>query len=181
MTTPYADAGRRSTSLGNDSDPDNDPLTVTAATLADPASGTLAQDAGDGVWTFTPAPGFSGDAVINYTITDQDGATDSAIHTVTVAERAAGAGRSDAGRAGHAGDRSGRPGQPAGAGHRRRAADAAAAADYFTDPNTGDVLTITPDMTGVPAWLTYDPLTQTFSGTPPVDKWRRYRHPGHRR
>ena len=45
--------------LGNDSDPDNDPLTVTAATLADPATGTLAQDPATGAWTFTPAAGFS--------------------------------------------------------------------------------------------------------------------------
>ena len=118
--------------------------------------------------------------MINYTIADQDGATDTAIHTVTVAERAAGAGRSDAGR----------PGTPA-----IDPADPAnllvpvtdgvpltlAAGDYFTDPNTGDTLTITPDMTGVPAWLTYDPLTQTFSGTPPVDNAGADRDPRPRR
>ena len=42
------------------------------------------------------------------------------------------------------------------------------ASDYFTDPN-GDPLTITPDMSGAPAWLVYDPVTNTFTGTPPVD------------
>ena len=38
-------------------------------------------------WTFTPASGFSGTATITYTIADQDGATDTATHTVVVGER----------------------------------------------------------------------------------------------
>ena len=36
-------------------------------------------------WTFTPADGFTGTAVINYTLTDQDGATASSTHDVVVA------------------------------------------------------------------------------------------------
>ena len=38
----------------------------------------------------------------------------------------------------------------------------------FSDPN-GDPLSFTVDMTGAPAWLTFDPLTNTFTGTPPID------------
>ncbi len=70
---------------GNDSDPDSDPLTVTSATLANPADGTLSQDPTTLVWTFTPALGFTGTAVINYSIEDQDGATSSSTHDVVVA------------------------------------------------------------------------------------------------
>ncbi len=71
--------------LANDTDPDGDPLTVTAATLADPTQGTLSQDPVTLEWTFTPSATFvTGSAVINYTIEDQDGGTDTAIHTVTI-------------------------------------------------------------------------------------------------
>ncbi len=152
---------------GNDTDADGDPLTVTAATLTDPASGTLSEDPVTGVWTFTPAVGYSGDAVISYTITDQDGATDMATHTVTVANALPAL----------TDPAPGVPGtpeiDPSDPSNLLVAATdgvplSLAAGSYFTDPN-GDPLTITPDMTGVPAWLSYDPLTQTFSGTPPVD------------
>ena len=39
---------------------------------------------------------------------------------------------------------------------------------YFIDPD-GDTLTITPNPAAIPSWLTWNPLTQTFTGTPPVD------------
>ncbi|WP_198356968.1 Ig-like domain-containing protein, partial [Hydrogenophaga crassostreae] len=74
------------TLLTNDTDPDGDPLTVTAASLVDPTQGTLTQ-LPDGSWQFTSAPGVSGPVLVNYTITDQDGATDSAVHTVNVANQ----------------------------------------------------------------------------------------------
>ncbi|WP_299692465.1 Ig-like domain-containing protein [uncultured Tateyamaria sp.] len=70
--------------LANDTDVDGDDLTVTEATLADPSTGTL-DDNGDGTVTFTPAPNFNGPVVINYTISDGNGGTDSAIHTINVA------------------------------------------------------------------------------------------------
>ena len=38
----------------------------------------------------------------------------------------------------------------------------------YSDPN-GDALTYTVDMTGAPAWLSYNPVTGQFTGTPPVD------------
>ena len=66
--------------LVNDSDPDLDPLTVTAASSTD-GEVTFTPE---GVVTFTPNEDFNGDAVINYTITDGNGGFDDAIVTVTV-------------------------------------------------------------------------------------------------
>ena len=60
------------------------PATLTAATLATAGAGTVGFLA-NGDITFTPAAGFAGAAVINYTITDQDGDTSSSTLTVTVA------------------------------------------------------------------------------------------------
>ncbi len=66
--------------LGNDSDGDDDPLTVTAATSP---NGTVAINP-DGTITFTPNPNFNGVAVITYTISDGQGGTATATATVTV-------------------------------------------------------------------------------------------------
>ena len=60
------------------------PATLTAATLATAGAGTVGFLANGNI-TFTPAAGFAGAAVINYTITDQDGDTSSSTLTVTVA------------------------------------------------------------------------------------------------
>ncbi|MEP1943224.1 MAG: cadherin-like domain-containing protein, partial [Sulfitobacter sp.] len=68
--------------LANDSDPDSDPLTVTAATSDD---GTVEIN-DDGTITFTPNDGFTGDAEINYTITDGNGGFDDAVTKVSVGE-----------------------------------------------------------------------------------------------
>ncbi|MEQ6247885.1 cadherin-like domain-containing protein [Sulfitobacter sp. HNIBRBA3233] len=68
--------------LANDSDPDGDPLTITDATSAD---GAVTIN-GDGTIDFTPAAGFNGDAVINYTITDGNGGFDDAVVSVSVGE-----------------------------------------------------------------------------------------------
>ena len=73
--------------LNNDSDVDGDPLTVTSATV-DASQGTV-QVNPDGTITFTPAPGFSGDAVITYTISDGHGGFSTATLTVTVAAKSA--------------------------------------------------------------------------------------------
>jgi large repetitive protein len=67
--------------MGNDSNPDRDTLTVTSATVS-AAQGTVAFDGTN--WVFTPATGFTGNAQINYTITDVDGATASSTHNVIV-------------------------------------------------------------------------------------------------
>ena len=66
--------------LSNDTDPNGDGLTVTTATTAD---GTVAVNP-DGTLTFTPAPGFTGIALINYTITDGKGGIDTAVVRVNV-------------------------------------------------------------------------------------------------
>ncbi|MWN95974.1 Ig-like domain-containing protein, partial [Escherichia coli] len=59
-------------------------LTVTAVTPASHGTVTVAPD---GTFDYTPAPGFSGDDIVVYTVTDRDGGTDTATVTVTVAPR----------------------------------------------------------------------------------------------
>ncbi|WP_299149975.1 tandem-95 repeat protein [uncultured Tateyamaria sp.] len=67
--------------VGNDTDPDGDPLTITGASV--PADqGTV--DVVDNKLLFTPAENFNGDATISYTITDGNGGTDTAEVGVTV-------------------------------------------------------------------------------------------------
>ena len=79
--------------LANDTDPDNDPLTITSinnVTLTPGTAQTIPVPNGtvdvavDGTITVTPDTGFAGDIDVPYSIEDQDGATDSAIHTVEV-------------------------------------------------------------------------------------------------
>ena len=69
--------------LDNDSDADNDTLTVSNA-VVDAALGTVVVNA-DGTLTFTAAPGVTGPVSITYTITDPSGAAASATVTVNVA------------------------------------------------------------------------------------------------
>jgi len=66
--------------LANDSDPDGDPLTVTAFTKG--AHGTVTFS--DNVATYTPSTGFGGTDSFTYTISDGHGATASATVTVRV-------------------------------------------------------------------------------------------------
>jgi Big-like domain-containing protein len=70
--------------LANDSDPDGDPLTVTA--VADPAHGGAVSNT-DGTVTYTPDPGFVGSDSFEYTISDGAGGTDSATVFVTVEDQ----------------------------------------------------------------------------------------------
>ena len=53
--------------LGNDSDPDNDPIDINGFTQ--PANGTVVQNQ-DGTFTYTPDQDFSGNDTFTYTITD---------------------------------------------------------------------------------------------------------------
>ncbi|MBS0440719.1 MAG: tandem-95 repeat protein, partial [Proteobacteria bacterium] len=69
--------------LANDSDVDGDALTVTSATLAVPAQGTVSINA-DGGLNFVPANNFSGAVLINYTIADGHGGSATASVTVNV-------------------------------------------------------------------------------------------------
>jgi len=67
--------------LGNDSDPDGNPLAVAAVSA--PSSGTATIVNNQVV--FTPAAGFTGDATFTYTLADGRGGTATADVTVTVA------------------------------------------------------------------------------------------------
>ncbi|MFC1980298.1 S8 family serine peptidase [Chloroflexota bacterium] len=67
--------------LANDSDPDLDPLDVTA--VSDPAHGTAAINFDDTV-TYTPDAGYNGPDAFTYTISDGQGGTDTANVSVTV-------------------------------------------------------------------------------------------------
>ncbi len=66
---------------GNDSDPDNDPLTVTGTT--DGTNGTVSIN-GAGNPVYTPDPDFNGTDTFTYTIDDGNGGTDTASVTVTI-------------------------------------------------------------------------------------------------
>ena len=66
--------------LANDTDVDDDALTVTGATAS---NGTVVINT-DNTLSFTPANNFSGTALINYSISDGNGGTSSAQVTVTV-------------------------------------------------------------------------------------------------
>ena len=67
--------------VGNDTDVDGDTLAVLGTPTS--ADGTVAVNP-DGTITFTPTAGFTGTAVIDYTVTDPDGLTDTAQVSVTV-------------------------------------------------------------------------------------------------
>ena len=132
--------------LGNDSDPDGDPLTVTGATAA---NGTVRVN-GDGTITYTPAADWNGTDRITYTISDGEGGTSSATVDVTVTPV------DDAPRA--------KPIRTVYSIPDGTRIDAMAA-DAFTDPD-GDTLTYS--ATGLPAGLTIDTATGVISGI--VDK-----------
>jgi uncharacterized protein (TIGR03382 family) len=69
--------------LANDTDPDEDVLTVTAVTQ--PANGTVTLS--NGVVRFTPEVGFTGVTTFTYTVEDGNGGTASATVTVTVSRQ----------------------------------------------------------------------------------------------
>ena len=72
--------------LANDSDPDGDPLTVSAVTQ--PANGSATINANNTV-TYTPKAGFSGKDGFTYTASDGRGGTATATVTITVSPPAA--------------------------------------------------------------------------------------------
>ncbi|MDG1290399.1 MAG: Ig-like domain-containing protein [Lentibacter sp.] len=71
--------------LGNDSDPEGDPLTVTDTTA--PANSSVMINA-DGTVTYTPNTGFIGTDSFEYTVTDGQGNLSTVTVTVTVADPA---------------------------------------------------------------------------------------------
>ena len=70
--------------LANDSDPDGDPLTVTATTR--PAHGSVVINA-DRTVTYTPSARFIGTDTFRYTVSDGRGGTTTATVTVTVKKK----------------------------------------------------------------------------------------------
>jgi outer membrane protein OmpA-like peptidoglycan-associated protein len=66
--------------LANDTDPENDPLTITGT--SSPAHGTVSFSAGQ--VSYTPAAGYVGTDSFTYTITDGFGGSDTAIVTITI-------------------------------------------------------------------------------------------------
>ena len=69
--------------ISNDTDVDGDPLSLLGVPVSD--DGTVV-DNGDGTITFTPNDGFTGTALITYTVTDGNGGTDEGEVAVTVSE-----------------------------------------------------------------------------------------------
>ncbi len=67
--------------LDNDNDPENDPLEITIDVY--PTHGTVVINP-DGTITYTPDPGFEGVDIIEYTISDGNGGSDSAVIQITV-------------------------------------------------------------------------------------------------
>ena len=80
VTTAEDTAANNINVLGNDTDPENNALTVTAASSP---NGTVTINA-DGTLNFTPAANFNGDTTISYTISDGQGGTDTATVYVKV-------------------------------------------------------------------------------------------------
>jgi gliding motility-associated-like protein/uncharacterized repeat protein (TIGR01451 family) len=69
--------------LNNDSDPENQPLTVNTTPVTSPSHGTVVQRA-DGTFTYTPAPGFVGTDSYVYRVCDSEGACSQATVTINV-------------------------------------------------------------------------------------------------
>jgi len=67
--------------LNNDSDPDDDPLTVLS--VVEPPNGVV-EISPEGIVKYTPDEGFSGEEVFDYTISDGNGEEATATITVTV-------------------------------------------------------------------------------------------------
>ncbi|MGL5011433.1 MAG: Ig-like domain-containing protein, partial [Paracoccaceae bacterium] len=67
--------------LGNDTDVDGDTLAISGTPTSPNGSVTVNAD---GTLTFTPTTGFTGDAVVNYTIVDEEGQTAATTWTIAV-------------------------------------------------------------------------------------------------
>lgn len=129
--------------LANDSDPDGDDLTITAASAL---NGSVVINA-DGTVTYTPNPGFNGTDTITYEISDGEGGTSLAEILVTVADI-----NDTPTVSGSIGDQTNLDSQLI----------SLPVAGAFSDPD-GDMLNYT--AIGLPAGLTIDPDTGVISGT----------------
>lgn len=66
----------------NDTDPDGDPLRITAVSNA--VNGTVALDTFSGIVTFTPNAGYTGPASFQYTVADGKGGSDTGLVNISV-------------------------------------------------------------------------------------------------
>ncbi len=130
--------------LGNDSDPDGDPLTIIDTTP--PANGTVTINP-DGSITYTPNPGFNGTDTFTYTLEDGDGGTSTATVTVVV---------------GPVNDSPLASTIPTQSDNDGEIITPLAVSAAFTDPD-GDDLDFTAE--GLPPGLVIDPETGIISGT----------------
>ncbi len=69
--------------LGNDTDPNGDPLSLNTTPVSGTTNGTVVINP-DGTYTYTPDPGFTGTDQFTYTICDPDGLCDTATVYITV-------------------------------------------------------------------------------------------------
>jgi hypothetical protein len=69
--------------LSNDSDPENDPLSIISVGAAQHGNATIMQPGGIAI-VYTSVPGFNGSDTFSYTISDGKGGTATATVTVTV-------------------------------------------------------------------------------------------------
>lgn len=128
--------------LANDSDPDGDPLTVTAASAL---NGTVTINA-NGTLTYAPNANFNGTDTINYTVSDGQGGTATATVTVTVNSI------NDGPVAGPLGNHADSDNEGV----------SFSIVGAFSDPD-GDTLTY--GATGLPAGISINPATGVISGT----------------
>jgi Ca2+-binding RTX toxin-like protein len=138
--------------LSNDSDPEGDVLTITAASNA--LNGVVVLDDAAGNITFTPDAGYTGPASFDYTLSDGEltdtGTVDITVVTANTAPDILLA----------LADQTGDEGQ---------AISFSLPVGSFADMDTGDSLSYTATLTdgsALPSWLSFDANTQTFSGMP---------------
>lgn len=135
-----------SNGLGADSDPDGDALSVDTTAVSGPAHGTLVLNA-DGSFSYTPDAQFNGADSFTYRLLDANGASATAVVTITVSAV------NDAPVSTALGDRS--------------AVDSASVsfsiAASFSDVDSGDTLSYS--ASGLPAGLSINAATGVISGT----------------
>jgi len=159
--------------LANDSDPDGDLLTITdingviltpGSTQTIPVANGTVTVAANGTITVTPNAGFTGDIDVPYGIVDQDGITDTAVHSIVTGNAPP-----------EVVDPDPTPGTPSidpldldniivpAIDGESLVVDLD---DYLTDPN-GDSLAYTP--VALPAGTTFNPATNEVTFIPTVD------------
>ncbi len=137
--------------LAGFSDPDGDTLSVANLSAS---HGALVNN-GDGTWTFTPEANYHGAVALTYDVVDGQGGSVPAVQGFSLEAV------NDA------------PTVAIAPGAQTANEDApfsfTLAAGAFADVDTGDVLTLgtqRADGTALPAWLGFNAVTRTFSGTP---------------